>query len=130
MDKHSFELKLGLPTQGVGNWANICYIYGQYLWTLSDEDKDKYWWDNDYCPKYNIIPEDVVNFSTSVPAWNISENSTPGINGDVSSVATYYHRGKPYAAIGNKMGYFWIIDLDDLTVKLSKKVSNILIKIF
>ena len=38
-------------------------------------------------------------------------------------MATYYHDGIPYAIIGNKMGYFWIIDLNEMKVKLSKKVS-------
>ena len=119
LNKHSFETELALPTQGVGNWANNCYEIGLRLWTRTDEEKDQYWWDNDYCAKYTVIPEYISNFSESVPAWNISIDSTAGINGDVSSVATYYHEGTPYGIFGNKMGYFWIVDLDAMEVRLS-----------
>lgn len=118
LNKHSFETVLAMPTQGVGNWANNCYEIGKNLWALTDEEADQYWWHNDFCPKYTVIPQRISDFSQSVSAWNISIESTPGINGDVSSVATYYHDGTPYAAIGNKMGYFWIIDLDAAEVGL------------
>ena len=92
LNKDTFEIELALPTQGVGNWANICYLYGLGLWQLTDEMANAYWWHNDYCPKYNIIPEYISNFTQSVAEWIISVDSTPGINGDVSSVATYYYQ--------------------------------------
>merc|ERR1719474_1484116 len=116
LNKHTFETELALPTQGVGAWSQDCYTYGRIYGTQTGDAADLYWWDNEYCPKYNVIPESMTTAFGSL-------SSTPGMNGDVSSVATYWHDGTPYAAIGGKMGYFWIIDLNEMEVKLSKKVS-------
>jgi len=119
LNKHTFETELALPTQGVGAWSNICYFYAATYGTETGDQAAHHWKDNDYCPKHNVIP----NMITAVVSIFGTLLSTPGISGDVSSVATYYHDATPYAAIASKMGYFWIIDLEKMEVVLSKHVS-------
>lgn len=116
LNKHTFETEIAVPTLGMGTWSADCYGSGKTYGAQTGDEADLYWWDNDFCPKYDVLPESMSTVFGTL-------HSTPGINGDVSSVATYYHNGNPYAAIGSKMGYFWIIDLNEMKVKLSKKVS-------
>jgi len=127
LDKNTFEVRLARPTQGVGVYNSQCWgtatllglfeLSGMY----TPEELDLLWYSNPYCPKYNIVPESRQNFTRDLFFGGI--DSTPGTNGDVSSVAAYYYEGSPFAVIASKMGEFWMIDLDAMEVKLSKKVS-------
>ena len=123
LNKHPFALALAIPTQGASEWSQWCFGVSARMtyenWTQSERDAQ--WYDNPFCHKYNIIPNDpgYTAYDTLIPTA-----STPGINGDVNGVAGYEHQGKYYAAVSSKNGYFWIIDLDAMELRVSKRVTG------
>ena len=122
LNKHTLDLELAIPTQGASEWGQWCFGVSTRMsfknWAQADRDAQ--WYDNPFCHKYSIIPENGYHaYGTIIPTA-----STPGINGDVNGVAGYEHEGVHYAAVSSKNGYFWIIDLDAMQLKVSKSVSG------
>eukprot|EP01084_Bolivina_argentea_P220439 373589_1 len=122
LNKNTFELELSLPTQGISTWGNTCFQTSLIVVTqnMTQEEKDRVWYNNIFCSKYNIIPDYIQEIYQSI--YN-GTASTAGVNGDVNGVAGYYYEEKPYVAISSKNGFFWIIDLKSMDVKVSKEVA-------
>eukprot|EP01084_Bolivina_argentea_P223996 378867_1 len=105
LNKHSFNLKAAIPFGGVDAFNEFCHRLFMY------ENKTE-WFNDPNCPK-RIYP------NHTYLDW-----SATGPDIDAVAIATYHdHDGKPYAAVGQKSGQFYVVDIETGDVRIIKKVG-------